>query len=64
MQVHALHGCVCVPISIEENLMCRAVNMKSVAISRVRYISLVRWCYLRCCDFDDFSPSFPIYNYA
>ena len=23
-------------------------------------LSLVRWRYLRCCDFDDFSPSFPI----
>ena len=24
------------------------------------YLSLVRWRYLRCGDFDDFSPSFPI----
>ena len=29
-----------------------ALNCKS--------LSLVRWRYLRCCDFDDFSPSFPI----
>ena len=32
----------------------------SFMISMSLSLSLVRWRYLRCCHFDDFSPSFPI----
>ena len=32
----------------------------SLSLSTSLSLSLVRWRYLRCCDFDDVSPSFPI----
>ena len=36
------------------------VSNTDVRFNTVMSLSLVRWRYLRCCDFDDFSPSFPI----
>ena len=48
------------PLSPSLSLSLSLSISLSLSLSICISLALVRWRYLRCCDFDDFSPSFTI----